>query len=1023
MEGRGNASRTTLPTPSSPGPGPGRLPSCPAPPPGAVFDPPKTGERATSATSRTASRPPGLTPQPHPTLLHTHRQKPEEQEGSKEDSEAEVKKAHEMAAYMKRGHRRSIAGSLDLGMPMNVEREHSGLMAGQVPHHSEYQEKSFNLETLKLLKVAFDRADTDGSGELEEDEFIEAFQSVEALTAHYQTTEQLRHLFMKIDANSDGSVDWDEFTNHILLEQSHQMMTADDAEQNMVKYQDLSLEEKKENEEKGAKKKIMTSEERLRFKHEQHRDMIEDIKWIPQIKGYLSAGRDGALKVWNETNQFQRTIRNGSGWITDMSFMSPQPLAVASMERTITFYDANRPSLDALCKIKDLDNVPMCVEYARVSDRDMLFYGDDRGAVHAYSLEEEWGGETSSGSGSALEVGSKKLPGMNIMPALHIHADWVTKLYMLAESTSLSFISSSMDSSLKFVDMEKRKVKWTVHGHSRGVSDFDVCKSFNFVASCGVERKIMLWNPFTGRSLGSLQGHNASVQRVIVNEDDNQLISLSTDKVLKIWDIRTNKCIQTIQDETDYWPENRISSIMYNPYKETIVTGAVRPKLWNKQRKVTTTTKGPEHDICTALYNPHFRQIVTGDLKGTIVVYNLEDGLEVFQFNDTHDKAPLSAMAFDNTGRRLLTAAQDGSLKMWNFNNGQCLKEFEAFGASEIACATYIEEGPNRFIAAAGWNREVCIWEDDPQYHVALRHRMVGHKDDINCMCLCPITSFAVVLASGSYDGRVILWKLDGIIKATLAPPDLAATPPDDRAFVKLLFLPHVFGAVMGLRVDGKLFCWRLIDNTLVYTLDTAHEGKTVRAVAVNESNSLMLTADSSGYLKVWGIQKADEGGHGRAPTVDMQEALCWRAHDAAVIAVEYIEIGSFILSASVDEVRLWTGEGAHIGTFGQESEWQLRLWSTYANPDPEYFERRDADGEESEAYDEADFASDSEEDDEVLNDRIWLDQQKALIAQKGGRFRKKKASRFADVLQRRLPIQELAAIDAPQFEKRSDAT
>ena len=154
-----------------------------------------------------------------------------------------------------------------------------------------------------------------------------------------------------------------------------------------------------------------------------------------------------------------------------------------------------------------------------------------------------------------------------------------------------------------------------------------------------------------------------------------------------------------------------------------------------------------------------------------------------------------------------------------------------------------------------------------------------------------------------------------------------------------------------------------------------------------------------------------------------MQEALCWRAHDAAVIAVEYIEIGSFILSASVDEVRLWTGEGAHIGTFGQESEWQLRLWSTYANPDPEYFERRDADGEESEAYDEADFAEDSEEDDEVLNDRIWLDQQKALIAQKGGRFRKKKASRFADVLQRRLPIQELAAIDAPQFEKRSDAT
>ena len=30
--------------------------------------------------------------------------------------------------------------------------------------------------------------------------------------------EQLTHLFMKIDANSDGTVDWDEFTNFMLLE-------------------------------------------------------------------------------------------------------------------------------------------------------------------------------------------------------------------------------------------------------------------------------------------------------------------------------------------------------------------------------------------------------------------------------------------------------------------------------------------------------------------------------------------------------------------------------------------------------------------------------------------------------------------------------------------------------------------------------------------------------------------------------------------------------------------------------------
>ena len=58
----------------------------------------------------------------------------------------------------------------------------------------------------------------DGSGALDQEEFVQAFKSVKSLSAN-MTHEQLTHLFMKIDANSDGTVDWDEFTNHILLEQ------------------------------------------------------------------------------------------------------------------------------------------------------------------------------------------------------------------------------------------------------------------------------------------------------------------------------------------------------------------------------------------------------------------------------------------------------------------------------------------------------------------------------------------------------------------------------------------------------------------------------------------------------------------------------------------------------------------------------------------------------------------------------------------------------------------------------------
>jgi hypothetical protein len=43
----------------------------------------------------------------------------------------------------------------------------------------------------------------------------------------------------------------------------------------------------------------------------------------------------------------------------------------------------------------------------------------------------------------------------------------------------------------------------------------------------------MLWNPFSCKHIAVLQGHNASVLRVAINERDNQIISMSVDKTIK----------------------------------------------------------------------------------------------------------------------------------------------------------------------------------------------------------------------------------------------------------------------------------------------------------------------------------------------------------------------------------------------------------------------------------------------------------------------------------------------------------
>jgi len=71
------------------------------------------------------------------------------------------------------------------------------------------------------------------------------------------------------------------------------------------------------------------------------------------------------------------------------------------------------------------------------------------------------------------------------------------------------------------MDLERKTSKWSVDEHIRGVYGFDVCRTYNFIASCGVERSILMWNPFTGRSVGALHGHAASIQ---VSQADSTML-------------------------------------------------------------------------------------------------------------------------------------------------------------------------------------------------------------------------------------------------------------------------------------------------------------------------------------------------------------------------------------------------------------------------------------------------------------------------------------------------------------------
>ena len=84
-----------------------------------------------------------------------------------------------------------------------------------------------------------------------------------------------------------------------------------------------------------------------------------------------------------------------------------------------------------------------------------------------------------------------------------------------------------------------------------------------------------------------------------------------------------------------------------------------------------------------ALYNTQFDAVVSGDEGGYVNIYDVENGKLMSKFGDAHGTrngvpTPITTGCFDMVMRRLITAGADGSVKIWNFSNGQCLKDLKS---------------------------------------------------------------------------------------------------------------------------------------------------------------------------------------------------------------------------------------------------------------------------------------------------------------------------------------------------------
>ncbi len=134
---------------------------------------------------------------------------------------------------------------------------------------------------------------------------------------------------------------------------------------------------------------------------------------------------------------------------------------------------------------------------------------------------------------------------------------------------------------------------------------------------------------------------------------------------------------------------------------------------------------------------------------------------------------------------------------------------------------------------------------------------------------------------------------------------------------------------------------------------------ESILCMTSDETNDLLMTGDTQGYIKIWNISKycirendsagtspgdKNRGGTrasgGNAPRqVTFSEdkpkrnifvkppplVFCLRAHLQPIISIDFVQKHRLLITASTDcSLRLWRSNGQYVGTFGQRNAWNL---------------------------------------------------------------------------------------------------
>jgi WD40 repeat protein len=192
-----------------------------------------------------------------------------------------------------------------------------------------------------------------------------------------------------------------------------------------------------------------------------------------------------------------------------------------------------------------------------------------------------------------------------------------------------------------------------------------------WLAACGADGSVRVFDVSTGRERLKIANHADWVTDVCFSPDGKRIATASRDKTAKVFDAE-NGNLQATHSEHNA----AVRAVAFAPDGKTVISaGGSRIRIWKvADSKLVGEITTFEDDIYALLARGD--SVLAASADRTVRHFKLQDRTEVRTFAE-HPSWVLS-LAWHEASQRLATGCFDGTVTIWNLQNGARLNQFLA---------------------------------------------------------------------------------------------------------------------------------------------------------------------------------------------------------------------------------------------------------------------------------------------------------------------------------------------------------